>query len=212
MTLRSASYAGALWCAFLVFAGCATGPAERRERVVSSLAETQKEITDTRAQLERTMASLITLMNAPPDELRRSYEQYAGDVEAMRDHVGAMEAHGEAMRERSRRYLAGWRQAEIEDPELRNISTERREEVAARLQRVDVSLQEARAALGPLQRELEDIRSAVGNDLTSAGVSAVAGSEVARSAMDHGAAVARLMDRAIADFDQLVARLGPANR
>lgn len=212
MKRRTALSVGGVLCILVAVAGCTTTPVERQERAVTGLADTQREMTDIRQQIEQTLASLITLVNAPPDELRPAYDRYASDVEAMRTRIDAMERHASAMRQRSERYLTGWRQSDVQDPELREISTERRQEVAERMQRVDASFQEARAALVPFQSNLEDIRKVVGQDPTPGGVSAVAQSEVLQNAQTRGAAVARLMDRAIADFEQLVERLGPTAR
>lgn len=130
----------------------------------------------------------------------------------MRTRMDAMERQANAMRQRSERYLSGWQQSDVQNPELREISAERRDAVAQRLQRADASFQEARTALVPFQSNLEDIRKVVGQDPTPAGVLAVAGSEVLRNTETHGAAVAEIVDRAIADFEQLVERLGPTAR
>lgn len=210
-----------LWTQFFIWTvaamllvGCATSAVDRQEQTVESVADTRKEMIDTRAQIDRTLTSLNTLVNASPTDLRKAYERYARDVEAMRRDAAVMDKHASAMEKHTGNYLAGWQRAqnEIQNPELRDVTGQRRELLTQSFQRLQVAFREARRDVMPFLNRLEDIRRAVGNDLTAVGIAAVAQTDAVASANAHGAAVAAGLDVAIAEFDQLSGTLATSPR
>jgi len=194
--------------------GCATTAVERQEQTVSSVASTRKEMLDIRGQIDRTLTSLHALVNASPNDLRKAFQQYAKNVEAMQKDAAAMDKHARAMEKQTGDYLAGWQraQSEIQNPELRDVTGQRRELMTHSFQRIQSAFREARREVTPFLMRLEDIRRAVGNDLTAVGVSAVAQTEAVASANAHGASVATSLDVAIGEFDQLVGSLAASPR
>lgn len=206
-----------VWIMALLAVGltaCATGAMQRQERSVDSVAETRTEMADLREQIERTMASLNTLISAPPDELRKAYQRYAKDVEATQAQAADMQKHATAMERQSGNYLAGWQrtQAEIENSELRELTAQRRELVANSFNRIRVAFREANREIGPFLARLEDIRRAIGNDLTPVGVAAVAQTDAVVSANAQGTSVGTALDVAINEFDQLVGAMAASPR
>ena len=200
--------------ATVTLVGCATSAVDRQEQTVESVADTRKEMTDTRAQIDRTLASLNTLVNASPADLRKTYERYAKDVEVMRRDAATMDKHANAMEKHTGNYLASWQRAqnEIQNPELRDVTGQRRELLTQSFQRLQIAFREARRDVTPFLNRLEDIRRAVGNDLTAVGVAAVAQTDAVASANAHGAAVAGSLDVAIEEFDQLAGALAASPR
>lgn len=194
--------------------GCATTAVEKQEKSVASVADTRKEMVDVRGQIDRTLASLNALVNASPNDLRKAYQRYAKDVEAMRNDAAAMDKHARAMEQRTGEYLAGWQQAqsEIQNPELRDTSGQRREIIAYSFQRIQGAFREARRDVTPFLTRLEDIRRAAANDLTAVGISTIAQTDAVASANAHGSAVATSLDVAIGEFDQLVGSLAASPR
>lgn len=194
--------------------GCATTAVERQEQTVSSVANTRKEMLDIRGQIDRTLTSLHALVNASPNDLRKTYQQYAKNVEAMQKDAAAMDKHARAMEKQTGDYLAGWQraQSEIQNPELRDVTGQRRELMTHSFQRIQSAFRDARREVTPFLTRLEDIRRAVANDLTVVGVSAVAQTDAVASANAHGAAVATSLDVAIGEFDQLVGSLAASPR
>lgn len=194
--------------------GCATTAVERQEQTVSSVASTRKEMLDIRGQIDRTLASLNALVNASPNDLRKAYQQYAKNVEAMQKEAAAMDRHARAMEKQTGDYLAGWQraQSEIQNPELRDVTGQRRELITHSFQRLQSAFREARREVTPFLTRLEDIRRAVANDLTVVGVSAVAQTDAVASANAHGASVAASLDVAVGEFDQLAGSLAASPR
>lgn len=194
--------------------GCATTAVERQERTVDTVADTRKEMIDIRAQIDRTLASLNSLVSASPSELGKAYQRYAKDVEVMRKEAAAMDKHANAMEKQTGDYLANWQrtQGEIQNTELRDVTGQRRELLTTSFQRIQGSFREARRDLTPFLTRLEDIRRALGTDLTAVGVSAVAQTDAVSSANAHGSAVATSLDVAINEFDQLMGSLAASPR
>lgn len=194
--------------------GCATTPVERQDRTISSVSDTRKEMIDIRAQVDRTLSSLNTLVNASPNDLRKAYQQYAKDVEAMRKDAAAMDKHASNMEKQTGEYLAGWQRAqgEIQNPELRDVTGQRREIINNSFQRIQSAFRQARRDITPFLTRLEDIRRAAGNDLTAVGISSIAQTDAVTSANAHGAAVSTGLDVAIGEFDQLVGSMAASPR
>lgn len=195
-----------VWVLAMAITGCATSAMERQERSVDSVAETRTEMVDLREQIERTMASLNALMAASPDELRKAYQRYAKDVNATRSQAADVQKYASAMERQSGNYLAGWQrtQSEIENPELRELTAQRRELAANSFNRIRVAFREANRELGPFLARLEDISRTIGNDLTPVGVASVAQTDAVASVNALGSSVGTALEVAIAEFDQLV--------
>lgn len=200
--------------AAVALVGCVTTPVERQDRTVSSVTDTRKEMIDIRAQVDRTLSSLNALVNASPNDMRKTYQQYAKDVEAMRKDAAAMDKHASNMEKQTGEYLAGWQraQSEIQNPELRDVTGQRREIINNSFQRIQSAFRQARRDITPFLTRLEDIRRAAGNDLTAVGISSIAQTDAVTSANSHGAAVSNSLDVAIGEFDQLVGSMAASPR
>ena len=198
----------------LTVVGCASTGVKRQEQTVASVADTRKEMVDIRGQIDRTLTSLNALVNAAPADLRKTYDRYARDVDAMRKEATALDKHANNMERQTGDYLAGWQraQSEIQNPELRDISGQRRELMTSSFQRIQDAFREARREVTPFLTRLEDIRSAAGNDLTAVGVAAIAQTDAVASANAHGASVASSLDIAIGEFDQLTGSFAASPR
>jgi hypothetical protein len=192
-------------------AGCASTPVERKEQTAESLSDTKHEMAAVRARIDDTLASLEQLVNASPPDLQKAYARYARNVDGMRAEAQAMERRANDLRRRGTEYLTGWQrtQREVQDPQLRALSQERREQVAGNLADVNASFLAVRDAFSPFLTDLEDVRKVIGNDLTATGVSTVRNTEVVRNAYAHGVEVANQLDTAIAEFDELARSLAP---
>jgi hypothetical protein len=183
----------------------------RKERAADTLLDTRQEVAEARTRIQQTLASLDRLVSASPPELTTAYREYAKNVDAMRAEATEMERLANQMRERSTHYLAEWQRAqmEVQDPQLRELSQQRRELVANNFSRVSSSFQTARQTFDPFLTDLEDIRKVAGNDLTPQGIASIKNTEVVRTARTHGGQAASQLDVAIAEFDKLSATLEP---
>ncbi|MFP5350282.1 MAG: DUF2959 family protein [Gammaproteobacteria bacterium] len=196
----------------LGFVGCASTAVERKDATSSSLVDLRDSMMATRGQIDKTLVSLNGLTSAPPGRLRAAYQQYAKDTDRIAQQAATVEKESRQMRSRSQEWLAGWQksQADVQNPELKALSEERRAQALERIQNIDRSLAEAREAFVPFVANLQDVKRVVGNDLTPTGVTAVSDTAVVQNANQNGAATARALDTTIADLQVLTQTLTPS--
>lgn len=201
-------------CAVLVLfiSACATDPVDRQDQTSRSLIELRDQMRETRAQVDRTLVSLASLMTVPPEQLRPAFQQYANNADTIAKQAAAIDKEAREMKRRSNAWLTGWQRnyAEVRNPELRGVSEQRREQVLSRFDNIDRSLASARETFGPFVTNLQDVRKVVGNDLTPRGVALVSTTAVVQNANENGAAAARALDTTIADLEALLEVLTPA--
>ena len=161
-----------------------TNQIHRKEETAQSARAVSGAIPATNQQIDATLESLRHLLTANPGELKPAFDQYAIDV--TRTSTMALRIDGGAgdMRRQSQAYLGTWekRHNEIQDPDLRRISEERRQTVMARFEVIGDAYDEAHNSLVQLLGNFEDVRTALRTDLTPAGVAAVANSNVVQNA------------------------------
>lgn len=197
----------------LVAAGCASTPVQRQENVEESLSDVKQDLIQTRTQLDKTLESLTALVNSSADDIKKSYTQYASDVNALKRQAADLQKSRDRLRARRENWLTAWQDSykNIQNPELKSVSEERRSEVVTRFDEIGSLYASAADAFIPLLRDLDDVRMVVGNDLSPRGVSAVAGTDVVQNASMEGKAVEEHLDDAIDEFDNLQrALLAPA--
>lgn len=192
-------------------AACSTSPVERKENVTSGVADVRAGLLATRNQIDQTLNSLQQLMVASPANIGPAYQQYAQDVDTLKKQARQMQTDAARMRSQSSRWLSDWEksQREIQNAELKRVSEQRRNEVTMRFQNINAAYDQAQAAFAAFLKNLDDIKTAVGNDLTPKGVAVVASTRVVESANANGAQVKQIIDRAINEFDGLMVALGP---
>lgn len=192
-------------------AACSTSPVERKENVTRSVADLRGELLATRGQIDQTLNSLQQLMIASPSSIGQAYQQYAQFVETLKRQARQMQRDAAEMRAQSDRWLMAWEksQRDIQNAELKRVSEQRRNEVTARFQNINAAYDQAQAAFTAFLKNLDDIKTAVGNDLTPKGVAMIASTRVVENANVNGAQVKQIIDRAINEFDGLMVALGP---
>jgi len=209
---RRIGLGGAVAAAAVLIAGCAGTPVQHREATTQAVVELRDAMTATRGQIETTLASLITLMNAPPENLPESYQQYANNVDVIAGQAARMQTESRRIRQRSDAWLAAWKEsyARISNPELRTLTDRRREQVLRRFDEIEGSLAAAAQAFAPFVSNLQDVRRVVGNDLSPTAVMAVSGTAAVNNATAGGADAARALEVTRADLDELIEALTTA--
>lgn len=203
MNTRHVYVAGAFILA--IVGGCASAPVMQQEQTAQKLSQTTNDMQSARTQIDKTLASLQQLMSAPPTEMRSAFERYSQDVSAISAEANRMQDRSEEVTERSTRWLSEWQksQGEIQNPELREISQQRRSAIMSRLDNTNTAFSTAQQSLTPFVENLEDIKTAVGSDLTPRGIESVKRAAVVRNADTNGQNAARAMDRAISELRSL---------
>jgi hypothetical protein len=197
----------------LLLTACSTTPVERKEDAAQGLTEMRDAVVQTRLQIDKTLSSLNTLISAPATELSKAYSQYAKDVEQLDKQVDKVQDQSKEMNAKGVNWLTEWHKSysDIQDPELREVNEERRLEVTSQFDEIHQASRAARDALLPLLRDLQDVRTVVGNNLTTRSVRDVASTDVVRNAGLHAQTANRNLDIAISDFQELSNTLSGSN-
>ncbi|HEX7044288.1 MAG TPA: DUF2959 family protein [Burkholderiales bacterium] len=190
---------------------CSTTAPERQEATASSLVELRDTVASARGQLETTLGALIALMHASPNKVQQAYNNYSTNVSAMTQYASRLEQGSRDVDRLGSNWLDSWRrsQQQVTDPELRQITQQRQQEVSTRLDNIEHSLLAARQSFGPFVRNLQDIQKVVGNDLTPHGLAAVGQSDVAQNATENGRAVGMALDTALSDLEAVIQAIAP---
>lgn len=196
----------------LTLYGCATFQrGDEQQTAVQSFEATQKEMTNLRAQVDRTMHSLDSLMTAPPGEVRTAFGSYASHVNELSAMADRLSQSANNMREQRINYMTEWQRTRlnVEDPKLRQVADRRNEEVSRQLAGIESTFQKTDREIKPLVSHLQDIRRVVGSDPTPANIAAVQQSGVVRSARQEATKLNSSLTVAINQFDQVLGRLSP---
>ncbi|BAU47808.1 hypothetical protein SVA_1233 [Sulfurifustis variabilis] len=193
--------------------GCATllGKEDQQQSAVQSFEATQKQMADLRAQVERTMFSLDSVMSAPPGQIRTAYTPYSDNVDQLSAMAQQLSENAQNMREQRINYMTEWQRTRlnVEDPKLRQVADRRHEEVSQQLANIETTFKKSDQGIKPLVSHLQDIQRVIGSDPTPANVAAVQKSGVVRSAKQEASRLNSNLTVAINQFDRVLGRLAP---
>jgi len=211
MSHRIRSFAPFAVIAALTLAACAS-QIDRKQEAAQSARDVSGDIRTTNEQLDATLASLNNLMAADATQLQPAFDQYGKDVDRMQAQARRINADAADMRKQSDTYLANWekQRKEIQNPELRNTSEQRRQTVMGRFQNVQGSYESARTTLDDFIRNLQDVRTALRNDLTARGIAAVAQTRVVQNAQTNAARVKTSLQQVQSSSSALAEALAPS--
>ena len=196
-----------------MFVACATSTPDRAAKTASSLDVMQHNSSKARTHVDTVLASLDTLLNAPPDKLRETYDRYNSDVKQMNEYADAIRENDRDLRKNGNTYLAQWQRdtSNVSDPELRALSVERRDQIARSSASMRTTLTSAAGSFEGFLRDINDIQKVIGNDLTPTGQANVRNTAVARTAQSEGARVKLAIHDAERAIDGLRSQITPAS-
>ena len=189
----------------VVVAGCATSAPDRAARAASSLEVMHQNSIKARGQIDTVLSSLDTLLRAPADKLRESYDRYAAAVATMNEYAEALRENDTDLKRNGDAYLNQWKDdaSTVSNPELRALAEQRRREIAAKGNSMRSTVTAATSTSGAFLRDINDIRKVIGNDLTPTGQAGVNNTAIAETVQREGAqakAAIENAERAIADM------------
>lgn len=166
-----------------------------------------------RAQIDTVLSSLDTMLNAPSDHLRESYDRYNKDVQKMNEYADAIRENDTDLRKNGNTYLAKWQRdaSNISDPELRALAEQRRGQIAQSSQSMRSTLTSAAGSFEAFLRDINDIQKVIGNDLTPTGQANVRQTAVAQTAESNGGRVKIAIRDAEQAIDSLRSQITPAS-
>ncbi len=197
----------------LMFVACATSAPDRAARAASSLDVMHQNSAKARGQIDTVLASLETLLDAPADRLRETYDRYDKDVKQMNEYADAIRENDRDLRKNGDTYLAQWQRdaSDVSDPELRAIAERRRRQTAESFQAMRTTLTSTAGSFEAFLRDINDIRKVIGNDLTPTGQASVKQTAVAQSARSEGARVKSSIYDSEQAIDRLRSQITPTN-
>jgi len=168
--------------ALLALTGCAS-QVDRPHKAAEKARDTSADIQSIQDQMDRTVAALQAVLQAPPTELKTSFDEYSKELDKTKALAKRMDLDAAQMRARSEVWLAKWEasHAEITTDELRRVSEQRREQVMNRFHGIQASYDRARNELSAFMQRLDDVRRTLENDLTANGVATVAKTDVVKN-------------------------------
>jgi DNA repair exonuclease SbcCD ATPase subunit len=197
--------------AALASAACSNNPIVHKQDTAQSARDVSNDLRATEDQIDATLASLDNLMSAQPTELNDAFKRYSADVDKMRAQSKRVDAAAAGLRKDAQTYLANWEasHSKIQNDELRATSERRRQTVMNRYESLQTSYDHTHTALDAFTRNLEDVRTAVQNDLTARGVQAVAQTNVVQNAHTSGQNVKTSLAEVRSGTTQLADALAP---
>ena len=192
---------------------CATNQVDRKQATQQKARDVSGEVWTAKNQIDATLVSLNNLMTADTTELPQAFTSYSNDVDRMRAHAQAITKNATEMRTQSENYLNNWQEQnnEIQDRDLRNSSEDGRQAVMDRYRDLQRSYDYARTSMDQTLRTLEDVRTALRNDLTSRGVAAVAQTDVVENAEDNASELKKSLEDVKYDSAALADALSPSD-
>lgn len=166
--------AGLAGCTLMI-AGCASTPADRAADMSRSVSQAGKDLESSRTAVIQVLTTLNKLVTQPEGDMRSQYKDYLSAVKSLSSVSVKVDKSVETMIANSQIYFADWgnQVSAINDPTLKQLSADRKQQAVTSLNELKSSMDKARAAYKPLAKDLEDIGIYLGNNLTASGISAM---------------------------------------
>lgn len=155
--------------------GCATTGMDRSVKTSNSIQEVDNEIGKMVIQLDKTSASLNTLIKPGQPEVKKSFETYSNELGRLEHEGNRVIKRMEEMKSQSKEYFAEWEKQGIAyaNPRIRELSEERRLKLAETYAKVPAAGAGIKVAYLAYLSDLKEIQVYLSNDLTPQGVESI---------------------------------------
>lgn len=160
------------------FCSCAsTKGHERADNLATSMEQLETALAKAKTDLAATRTALSAVDEKASVDPKPSYDQLVASVKALNTSTARVTDTAAKIKERGNAYLTNWerRSDAISDEDIKAADTKRREKLAGALKEVVESVAAVDKEVGPLVALLADLRTALDNDLTPAGIDAMEG-------------------------------------
>lgn len=170
-SLLSASLAAVV----LLMAGCASTGYDKAGHTSSTIEKTARSIHKGNGQIDSVLLALSSLVNSPEADLKAQFEKFNASVSKLEKLSDDVNAQSVAMQTQGTAYFRSWNEelAKIHNEDIRSRSTDRKNAVAARFEKVRISYARTKADFLPFMSDLKDIRTALSTDLTAGGIASI---------------------------------------
>jgi chromosome segregation ATPase len=156
----------------LVASGCAGKSYERAEARVESINGVRATLSQGKSQISTVLTSLDQVsMNAKTDP-RPAFDKLTADIEALDALREDARKRAEAMRERTKEYLAAWEQemAGVKNPDLARLSETQRAKAKSEFEKLKSQGDALKAAYEAFSTDLHELHKFLGNQLNATGI------------------------------------------
>lgn len=190
--------------------GCATAGHQRAGSAAASLRQGAEQLSRSATHLDNALVSLAALLDAPAGDLKPQFNTY--QTSANRLESAAREFHSRwlAIQRQANAYLQQWDSdlALIQNADIRQRSAARKGEVQEQFNRTQTAAGKLRADWEPVVSDLKDLRTALGADLTPAGVDNLRAE--GRRVSARGVRLREGITSLAVEYQQLASGLSPA--
>ncbi|HXI71785.1 MAG TPA: DUF2959 family protein [Verrucomicrobiae bacterium] len=164
-----------LAAALTVLAGCASKTYDKGAATSAALQSAATATTDTSTKVTDVLGALNNLTFKSEGDLRKQYDAFVSAAGKLDKSIENLGAKAQSMRDAAAAYSQNWSNqlAAITSEDLRARSTERMNEVTAKLKDMDASYVGVKNSLRPFTTDLKDIQTYLGTDLTAGGLATI---------------------------------------
>ncbi len=184
-------------------AGCASNNYEQGAKTGANLTAAADKIAAGNGKIDATMASLNDLISNPQGDLAAKYSKFSDNVNDLQSTADSVDARVNDMQGSSDKYFKAWDEqlAKINNEDIKSESAEQKKAVMDKFSDIKTSYSQAKEAFKPFMSDLKDIQTALGTDLTSSGVTAVA--SAAKKANKKSVPLKKSLDKLSQQFRDL---------
>lgn len=155
-----------------ILSGCATTGPEKKQKAVSSIEEFYKEVSKNLTHITETIDALNQIEKTRDGDLSKPYQNFVKQLNRTTNNSRSMSKHADAMAIKGGEYFDLWEKelSGIMNSALRAKGEERRGELSQTFNRIISMTHEVQITYQPFLIDLTDIKTALGNDLTTRGM------------------------------------------
>jgi archaellum component FlaC len=158
-----------------VMAGCVSKSYDKGSATATALQNSADAVAQTSGKVNDVLAALNNLTFKSQGDLRDQFDALVSASKNLDSANENLDAKVVQMRDAAVAYAENWTNqiAAIQSPELRQRSTDRMNEVTAKLKDVDSSYEGVKNSFKPFTSDIKDIQTYLGTDLTAGGLNTI---------------------------------------
>jgi hypothetical protein len=164
-----------LAAALAVMTGCVSKSYDKGAATAAATQNAATAVAQTSTKVTDVLGALNNLTFKSQGDLRKQYDAFVSATASLDKSIETLGSKVSAMRDAAAIYSENWSNqlALIQGSDLRQRSTDRMNEVTAKLKEMDASYQGVKNSFRPFMGDLKDIQTYLGTDLTAGGLATI---------------------------------------
>ena len=157
-----------------ILAGCAS-TTDKGVATSSAMSATAEAVAETSSSVNGVLAALNNLTFKSQGDLRKQFDAFVSASKNLDSAAARLDSRVAVLQSTATAYLNNWtnQASTIQNEELRQRSTARKNEVSTQLAEVTASYESVKSSLTMFRTDVRDIQTFLGTDLTAGGLAAV---------------------------------------